>query len=59
MTVDQARRALKLKTDADLAAWMRVTDTAVYHWRNAGTLPPRRIAEVQLYMLRKGKGKVA
>lgn len=56
MTVDEAKRKTKTKSDPELAAFFGVTRAAIVNWRAAGYVPIRRQHEIEL---RKRGRKVA
>jgi hypothetical protein len=52
MTVDEAKKRTKTRTDDELAAYFGVTRQAVVLWRAAG-VPIRRQHEIELAKKRK------
>ncbi len=51
MTVEQAKKALGVALDRELAEWFRVSPGSVFNWRDNGTLPAGKVAILQLHLM--------
>jgi hypothetical protein len=52
MTVEHAKRVLGLTLDRELSEWFGVKPGSVWNWRDAGTLPAGKVAQVHLHVMR-------